>query len=243
MNHSLADLPSVAMPESLETALAALRQRQAEHGEAVERTAAARRAVADARQLDLRERAAARDEGLEDPGARHEEEARATLAAAEDSEAVEAQRIATAEQALEQALADGLQAWDDALRAARRRADVLTVKRLDAMRQAETERGQVRATRALVAALTDGTELPYALRKTARPVVGLTDGPDSRNANQPLAMLALLDAIERYLQTSSTEAEDQQAADRIAQAEQDERDRQEIAEYRRHFPGVALPGS
>jgi hypothetical protein len=110
MNHSLAELPMVSMPEPLSDALGTLHERRAEHGEAVERTAAAQRALADARQLDLRERAAARDEGRDDPGTRHEEEARATLAAAEDSEAVEAQRVATAEQALEQALADGLQA-------------------------------------------------------------------------------------------------------------------------------------
>jgi hypothetical protein len=49
--------------------------------------------------------------------------------------------------------------------------------------------------------------------------------------------------LERYLQDSTQEAEDQQAAERIAQAEQDERDRQQIAEYRRQFPGVAVPGS
>jgi hypothetical protein len=191
---------------------------------------------------ELPERAPARDEGLEDPGARHEDDARTTLAAAEDSEAVEAQRIATAEQALEQALADALGTWGDQLQAARRRADTLVAKRLDALRQAETERGQVRATQALVASLANGTELAYALRKSARPVVGLTDLADARNANQPLSMLALLDALERSLASSTQEAEDRQAADRIAQAEQDERDRQEIAEYRRQFPGVAVPG-
>ena len=32
-----------------------------------------------------------------------------------------------------------------------------------------------------------------------------------------------------------------QAADRIAQGEQDERDRQKIGDYRRQFPGVAVP--
>jgi hypothetical protein len=61
----------------------------------------------------------------------------------------------------------------------------------------------------------DGAELPYALRKTARRVVGATDVPDARNANQP--MLALLDAIERSLASSTQQAEDEWAAERIAQ--------------------------
>jgi hypothetical protein len=42
---------------------------------------------------------------------------------------------------------------------------------------------------------------------------------------------------------STAEAEREQAAERVAQAEQDERDRQEVAEYRCQFPGVAVPNN
>ena len=59
----------------------------------------------------------------------------------------------------------------------------------------------------------------------------------------PLADSEVIDALERYLAASTQQAEDQQAAGRIAQAEQDERDREQIAQYRRQFPGVAVPGT
>jgi hypothetical protein len=42
---------------------------------------------------------------------------------------------------------------------------------------------------------------------------------------------------------STAEAEREQAAERVPQAEQDERDRQEVAEYRCQFPGVAVPNT
>ena len=152
-------------------------------------------------------------------------------------EAVEAQRIATAEQAL----ADGPKACGDQLQGARRRADALAAKRLDALRQAETERGQVRPPRRLWRP--GGRHRALRLAQD-----GQAGGRPHRCGRHPqrrraAAVSEVIDALERYLAASTQQAEDQQAAGRIAQAEQDERDREEIAEYRRQFPGVAVPGS
>jgi DNA repair exonuclease SbcCD ATPase subunit len=144
-------------------------------------------------------------------------------------------RVATAEQALAKELDAHTEAWQKSIATARDRSDAEAVKRLEALREVETQRTGLRSAAAWLRRLPE-VGFDVATARAPKPVADMTTFPDPRSAGEVLRASAVLDVLGDYLSASSLAGEREQIAQREAESEEEERRLAELREFRRAQP-------
>jgi hypothetical protein len=147
-------------------------------------------------------------------------------------------RVATAEQSLARELDAQAEAWLTSIEKARERADAEAVKRLEALREVERQRSELRSAAAWLRRLPE-VGFDAATTRPPKPVADLTTFPDPRSAGELLRASAVLDVLGEYLAASSLAGEREQIAQWEAESEEKERCLAELRELREAHPPIA----
>jgi hypothetical protein len=231
-------LPEIALPKPLREAVAVLRTAEADltASEQAEREAEA--GLQEAVALDRQALADARTSGAVAPGRVHRDAAERVLVEATEVREADELRVSSAERMLVKELDEQAAGWLKNISAARDRADDAAIKALQALREAEAQRGQLRAAAVWLSRLpTVGFDLLAA--RPVKPVPSVTALGDTRSAGAKLTATALLDAFGEYVESSSVAGEREQIAEREAEAEEQERRIAELRETREAHPPVS----
>jgi len=129
-------------------------------------------------------------------------------------------------------------AWLRSIETARDRADTEAVKRLEALREVERQRRELRSAAAWLRRLPE-VGFDQATTRPVKPVADLTTFPDPRSVGEVLRASTVLDVLGGYLQASSLTGEREQIAQREAKAEEEERRVAELRELREAHPPLA----
>jgi hypothetical protein len=231
-------LPEIAAPRAVRQALSSLRQAEEDllASQQAEREAVA--AQQEAIILDRQALADARTSGSEPPGRVNRERAERALVEAVEVREADELRVATAEQMLAKELDGQAQAWQKSIETARERADTEAVKRLEALREVETQRSELRSAAAWLRRLPE-IGFDAATTRPPKPVADVTTFPDPRSSGEVLRASAVLDVLGDYFQASSLAGEREQIAQWEAEAEEEERRRAELREIREAHPRLA----
>jgi hypothetical protein len=195
-------------------------------------------ALQEAVALDRQALADARTSGSELPGRVHRERAEAALIEAVEIREADELRVATAEQMLAKELDGQAKAWQKSIETARERADAEAVKRLDALREVETQRRELRSAAAWLRRLPE-IGFDAATTRPPKPVADVTTFPDPRSAGEVLRASAVLDVLGDYFQASSLTGEREAIVQHEAEAEAQERRVAELRELRETHPPLA----
>jgi hypothetical protein len=231
-------MPEIALPKPLREAVAVLRTAEADltASEQAEREAEAglREAVA----LDRQALADARTSGIEPPGRVHRDAAERVLVEATEVREADELRVATAEQTLARELDAHTAAWLKAIDTARDRADAEALKRLEALREVERQRGELRAAAAWLRRL-PSTGFDVATMRPPKPVADQTGLPDPHASGSMVTASAALDVLADYFQASSLAGEREQIAEHEAARAEEKRRLAELRELREAHPPIA----
>jgi hypothetical protein len=195
-------------------------------------------ALQEAVALDRQALADARTSGSEPPGRVHRERAEAALIEAVEIREADELRVATAEQMLAKELDGQAKAWQKSIETARERADAEAVKRLDALREVETQRRELRSAAAWLRRLPE-IGFDNATGRPPKPVADVTTFPDPRSAGEVLRASAVLDVLGDYLAASSLVGEREWIAEREAETAEKERRLAELRKVREAHPPLA----
>ena len=231
-------LPEIAAPKLVRQALATLRVAEDDLAASVQAEREAEAAQLEAIALDRQALADARTSGSEPPGRVHRERAEQALVGAVEVREADELRVATAEQRLAKELDAPTEAWISAIEKARDRADAEAVKRLEALRQVETQRSELRSAAAWLRRLPE-VGFDAATTRPPKPVADLTTFPDPRSAGEVLRASVVLDVLGDYLRASSLTGEREQVAQWEAEAGQEERRLTELRELREAHPPLS----
>jgi hypothetical protein len=231
-------LPEIAAPKAVRQALATLRQAEDDLLASQQAEREAEAAQQEAIALDRQALADARTSGSEPPGRVNRDRAEAALAEAIEVREADELRVATAEQTLAKELDEQAAVWLTAIVKARDRADDAALKALQALREAEAQRGQLRAASVWLGRL-PAVGFDVLAVRPVKPVPSVTALGDARNAGAMLTATALLDAFGEYVESSSVTAEREQIAEREAKADEQERRLAELREVREAHPPLA----
>jgi hypothetical protein len=224
-------LPEIAAPKAVRQALATLRQAEDDLAASVQAEREAEAAQQEAIALDRQALADARTSGTEPPGRVNRERAEKGLVEAIEVREADELRVATAEQVLAKELDGQAKAWLRSIETARERADADAVKRLNALREVETQRSELRSAAAWLRRLPE-IGFDAATMRPPKPVADLTSFPDPRSAGEVLRASAVLDVLGDYLRASSLTGEREQIAHYEAEAAEEERRLAELRELR-----------
>jgi len=231
-------LPEIAAPKAVRQALATLRQAEEDLLASQQAEREAEAAEQEAIVLDRQALADARTTGSEPPGRVHRERAEQALIEAVEIRAADELRVATAEQMLAKELDGQAEAWQKSIVTARDRADAEAVKRLDALREVEAQRSELRSAAAWLRRLPE-VGFDAATTRPPKPVADVTSFPDPRSSGEVLRASAVLDVLRDYLAASSLVGEREQIAQWEAEAEEEERRVAELRELREAHPPLA----
>jgi hypothetical protein len=231
-------LSEIAAPKAIRQALATLRVAEDDLAASVQAEREAEAAQQEAVALDRQALADARTSGSEPPGRVHRERAEQVLIRATEVREADELRVGTAEQLLARELDAQAPAWLTSIEKARERADAEAVKRLDALRQVEAQRRELRSAAAWLRRLPE-VGFDAATTRPAKPVADLTSLPDPRSAGELLRATVVLDVLGDYFQASSLAGEREQIAQHEAEADEEERRRAELREIWQAHPPLA----
>jgi hypothetical protein len=227
-------LPTLAeAPRPIREAAETLEERQADLRAAQQAAREAEAGVAAARREDLLASASARDQDRADPGQVAETAAKQALSAAQRSVEVEEIRQGRAEQALQQVLLQGGEAWAAAVQKAHAVADGRAAKLVAELRQLEARRGELRGLEAWLDGLVRSGHPPARLR----PVGGITALADPRNQGELMRAEELLAVLEAYVHASSVEERRAERIERERAEEETEQRRAELRQRRQELMG------
>lgn len=224
-------LPEIAAPKPVRQALATLRQAEDDLLASQQSEREAEAAQQEAIALDRQALADARTSGSEPPGRVHREGAEQALVEAVEIREADQLRVSSAEQVLAKELDGQAATWFKSIEAARTRADAEAVKRLEALREVETQRNELRSAAAWLRRLAE-IGFDAATTRPPKPVADLTTFPDPRSGGEVLRATAVLDVLGDYLRASSLAGEREQIAQWETQADEEERRRAELRELR-----------
>jgi hypothetical protein len=231
-------LPEIAAPKAVRQALQTLRAAEDDLIGSQEAEREAEAAQQEAIALDRQALADARTTGSEPPGRVHRERAEHALVDAVEVREADELRVTTAEQALAKELDAQAEAWLTSIEKARERADAEAVKRLEALREVESQRRELRSAAAWLRRLSE-IGFDAATTRPPKPVADLTTFPDPRSAGEVLRASAVLDVLGDYLRASSLAGERKQIAQWEAEAAEEERRLAELREVREAHPPLA----
>jgi hypothetical protein len=231
-------MPEVAAPEAIAAAVATREQRRQDFRRASQAVREATAGQAEADRLDLLATADARDRGEADPVPVNQERARRALGQASADLRVEELRLERAHQALVEAVAAHAEQWAQAASQARAKADAKAAKALQALRQAEQERTELRRVGAWLERLSAGESFDRLARKGAALVGADTAVPDSRNIGRQLSAAELMDALGAYVADTTEQADQRRSTERASQEAADDQAREEVRAFRELHPGV-----
>jgi hypothetical protein len=231
-------LPEASAPKSVRAAITVLREAESDLLDSAQTEREATAALQEGAALDREALATARSTGAEPPGHVHRATAEQALSEATEVREADELRIERAEQALARELDAQAEAWLAAIEKARARCDGEALKRLEALREVEQQRGELRSAAAWLTRLpTVGFDAATA--RPAKPVLDETGLPDPHASGSMVRASALFDVLADYFQTSSLAGEREQIAEHEAAKAEEERRAAELRVMREAHPPVA----